>query len=120
VAGRDALSDWGLDRTCHQPAVKNRCRHLQGIRFPARSQPVLVAEPTIIDIMAVARTARPTPAPPPPKSDPRAMPRGLPGSDFRRSGGGNKSASKSISTITGAARAKNPMNLFGPSGIYIV
>ena len=31
---------------------------------------------------------------------------------------GNKPPSKSIYTIAGAATTKNPMNLFGPSGIY--
>ena len=31
---------------------------------------------------------------------------------------GNKPPAKSISTITGAARAKTPMNLSGPCGVY--
>ena len=30
----------------------------------------------------------------------------------------NKSPTKSIYTITGAATTKNPMNLFGPCGVY--
>ena len=31
---------------------------------------------------------------------------------------GNKRPSKSIFIVTAAARTKNPMNLFGPCGIY--